>query len=70
MDNYEKFGYGALALVALCYLVAMLLGVIAAFPFGLIILLLLLGVGALLVKVVKERLASKEDDYYDKNVEK
>lgn len=70
MDNYEKIGYGALAVVAICYLVAMLVGVIAAFPFGLIILLALLGVGVLLVKVVKERLASKEDDYYDRNVEK
>ena len=48
----------------------MLFGVIAAFPYGIIILIALLGVGSLLVKVIKERLASKEDDYYSKNVEK
>jgi CHASE2 domain-containing sensor protein len=70
MDNYEKVGYGALGVVAVCYLIAMLYGVIAAFPFGLLILLGLLGVGVLLVKVLKERMASKEDDYYDQNVEK
>jgi len=70
MDIYEKIGYTCLAVVAVCYLTAMVYGVIAAFPFGLLILLILLGVGVLLVKVLKERLTSREDDYYDRNVEK
>jgi hypothetical protein len=70
MDKYEKVGYACLGLVALCYLLAMFIGVIAAFPFGLLILIGIVGVGALLIKVFKERLASTEDDYYDKNVEK
>ena len=70
MDIYEKVGYLCLGVVALAYLVAMFVGVIAAFPFGLLILVGLLGVGILLVKVVKERLSNAEDDYYDKNVEK
>ena len=35
MDGYEKLGYLCLGVVAACYLAAMLLGVIAAFPFGL-----------------------------------
>lgn len=70
MDSYEKIGYLCLGIVAAVYIGAMLFGVIAAFPYGLIILVALLGVGALLVKVIKERLASKEDDYYSKNVEK
>jgi len=70
MDKYEKVGYACLGLVALCYLLAMFVGVIAAFPFGLLILVGIVGVGALLIKVFKERLASTEDDYYDKNVEK
>lgn len=70
MDKYEKVGYSCLGLVALCYLLAMFVGVIAAFPFGLLILVGIVGVGALLIKVFKERLASTEDDYYDKNVEK
>ncbi len=70
MDSYEKIGYLCLSLVALCYLVAMLFGVIAAFPFGLIALVGLMGVGFLFIKVIKERLVNKEDDYYANKVEK
>jgi len=70
MDTFEKIGYACLAVVAACYLLAIFAGVIAAFPYGLLVLLALLGLGALLIKVVKERLANKEDDYYSKNVEK
>ena len=70
MDKYEKTGYTCLAIVAGCYLLAILVGVIAAFPLGLLGLVALVGIGALVVKVLKERLGSAEDDYYDKNVEK
>ncbi len=70
MDTYEKVGYTCLAIVAGCYLLAVFAGVIAAFPFGLLILLALLGIGVLLIKVLKERLANKEDNYYSKHVEK
>ena len=70
MDGYEKIGYLCLGVVALCYLAAMLFGVIAAFPFGLIILIALLGFGVLFIKVLKERLANKEDNYYADKVEK
>lgn len=70
MDKYEKIGYTCLAIVAACYLLAILVGVIAAFPLGLLGLVALVGIGALLIKVLKERLGSAEDDYYDKNVEK
>ena len=70
MDKYEKIGYTCLAIVAGCYLLAILVGVIAAFPLGLLGLVALVGIGALVVKVLKERLGSAEDDYYDKNVEK
>ena len=48
----------------------MLVGFIAIIPFGLIGLMVLLGIGALLVKVIKERLQSREDDYYANNVDK
>ena len=70
MDNYERIGYGALAVVAICYGLAMLVGMIALFPFGLLGLLVVVGLGVLGVKVIKERLANKEDDYYAKNVDK
>ena len=66
----EKVGYLLLAIVAGCWLVGMLAGFIAAFPFGLLGLAALAGVGLLFAKVVKERMASKEDDHYSKTVEK
>ncbi|MEZ5589964.1 MAG: hypothetical protein R3F53_04365 [Gammaproteobacteria bacterium] len=70
MDNYEKWGYLLLAIVAVAYVLAMLAGMIVVFPFGLLGLLLMGGFGILLIKVVKERLHNKEDDYYSKEIDK
>ena len=66
----EKIGYILLSIVAICWLIAMFAGMIAAFPVGIIGLLAIVGIGFLFAKVVKERLANKEDDYYSKNVDK
>lgn len=66
----EKTAYAILLILAGLWLLAMVGGMIAAFPFGIIGLLVLLAFGLLFAKVVRERLASKEDDYYAKNVEK
>ena len=66
----EKIGYIFLAIVALCWLTGMVIGLIAIFPFGIIGLLGIIGIGLLFVKVLRERLKSKEDDYYSKTVEK
>lgn len=70
MDRFEKIGYLCLGLVAVCYLVAMFAGMIATFPFGLIGLIAIVGIGALLIKVIRERLANAEDDHYSKTVDK
>ena len=70
MDNYEKIGYTLLAIIAIIYLIAMFIGMIAVFPFGLLGLLLIAGIGILLVKVIKERLQNKEDDYYSREIDK
>ena len=70
MDNYEKWGYSLLSIIAVVYLIAMFVGMIAAFPFGLLGLILMAGIGVLLVKVVKERMRNKEDDYYSKEIDK
>jgi len=66
----EKIGYILLAIVAVCWLVAMLVGMIAAFPYGIIGLIAIVGVGFLFAKVLKDRLSSKEDAHYTKNVDK
>ncbi len=66
----ERIGYVLLSLVAAGWLIAILAGMIVAFPFGLIGLVIILGLGFLFAKVVKDRLGNKEDDYYSKNVDK
>jgi len=70
MDSLEKIGYICLSLLAILYGAAMLFGMIASFPLGLIGLVAIIGFGALFIKVLKERLNSREDDHYSKNVEK
>lgn len=70
MDTFEKVGYSALAIVALCYVLAMFVGIVALGPFGIIGLVAIVGVGALLMKVIKERLANREDDHYADTVDK
>jgi hypothetical protein len=66
----EKIGYILLLVVAIIWLLAMVLGMMAAYPFGIIGLIALVGIGLLFIRVVRDRLASKEDDYYSKNVER
>jgi hypothetical protein len=66
----EKIGYILLSIVALCWLIGVVIGLIAIFPFGIIGLLGIIGIGLLFVKVLRERLRSKQDDYYSKTVEK
>lgn len=70
MDPLEKIGYTLLGLVAVCYFIAMLVGMVAIFPYGLIGLVVVVGVGLLFVKVLKDRINNKEDDHYAKKVDK
>ena len=70
VEAMEKVAYVLLGIVAVCWLVGMVVGMVAAFPVGIIGFLALAGVGLLLIKVFKERLNSTEDDYYSKNVDK
>lgn len=70
MDMFEKVAYWLLGSVAVLYVIAMIVGMFAIFPFGIIGLVVITGVGLLLIKVIKERLNNKEDDYYSKKVDK
>ena len=65
----EYIGYVLLAIVALIWIVALFIGMIAAFPYGIIGLLAILGFGFLFAKVIKDRMENKEDDHYSDNVE-
>ena len=65
----EKLAYVFLGIVAGFWVLGLLFGLIAAFPIGLIGLLGVIGIGMLLIKVLKERLSNTEDDHYDCNVD-
>ena len=66
----EYIGYILLGIVAVVWIGAIIFGMVVAFPFGLIGLVAILGVGFLLAKVIKDRLENREDDHYSKTVEK
>lgn len=66
----EKTGYIFLGLGFLAWLYLVVKGLVDAFPEGLIGFVVLVGFGLLFAKVVKDRLNNKEDDYYDKHVDK
>jgi len=66
----EYLGYVLLGIVAVVWLVVVIIGLVAAFPVGIIGFIALAGLGVLFAKVLKDRLGNKEDDYYSKNVDK
>ena len=66
----EKMAYIILAIVAIGFLIAMIAGMVAAFPVGIIGLVVILAFGLLFVKALKERLSSRKDDRYSNDVEK
>ena len=65
----ERAGYAILLTLAILWIFAVIGGMIAAFPVGLLGLIGLVGVGLLFIKVLKDRISNKEDDYYSKNVD-
>jgi hypothetical protein len=65
----EYIGYALLAIVLVIWIIALFIGLIAAFPYGIIGLIAIVGIGFLLAKVIRDRLRNKEDDHYSENVE-
>ncbi len=70
MDKYERVGYTIFGVIACLYVMAMVVGFFTILPYGLIGLALFVGIGVLLMKVLRERLNNKEDDYYANKVDK
>jgi len=66
----EIIGYILLGIATVCWTIAIIIGMVAAFPYGLVGLIAILGIGFLFVKVIKDRLENKEDDHYSKTVDK
>ncbi len=55
---------------ALLWVSVLFMGLVAALPYGLPVLLIVGLVGYIFFRVLRDRLTSSEDDYYEKNVEK
>jgi hypothetical protein len=66
----EKIGYSMLAIVALVWITVVLAGLVMAWPYGIVGLIGILGLGFLLIKVISDRLNNREDDHYSDNVDK
>ena len=66
----EIIGYIFLGIAAVCWIIAIIIGMVVAFPYGLIGLIAILGIGFLFAKVIKDRLENKEDDHYSNTVAK
>ncbi len=66
----EKAAYVILAVAALAWVIAMIVGMISAFPVGLIGLVLLFAFGLLFAKALRDRVEKSRDDRYSRDVEK
>lgn len=66
----ENAVYVVLGTLAVAYLLAIVAGLIAVWPWGVIGLIVLAAVGVLFVKALHDRLNNPEDDYYSRNVDK
>lgn len=66
----EYLGYILLGIVAVCWVIAIIIGIIVAFPVGIIGIIAILGIVLLFAKVVKDRLENKEDDHYSETIDK
>ncbi len=66
----EKIGYALLGAAALGWLlIVMWESTLEFWPHGLLGMLAIIGFGFLFVKALSDRLSSKEDDHYSKNVD-
>ena len=66
----EKLGYFLITGFYVVLIVLTLQGIEEFYPEGLVLLLIYSGLFILYIKVLKERLGNKEDDYYSKEVHK
>jgi membrane protein implicated in regulation of membrane protease activity len=64
----EKLALICVVIFAVIWSSLLLASAVAAFPYGLIVLLALLVAGYFIYRVVRERMENKEDDYYEKNI--
>jgi hypothetical protein len=66
----EKLGYIILMIVTVAWIIAWIVGMFENIWLGVIGLATIVGLGLLFIKALTDRLASKKDDKYSKEVKK
>jgi len=66
----EKTAYLILIIVTIAWIIAWIIGMFENVWLGIIGLVTIIGLGLLFIKALTERLASKKDDKYSRDVEK
>ncbi len=66
----EKIGYFFLGTAVVIWAFLIFSKVILSMAVGIVGLLAIIGIGLLLIKVIGDRIGNREDEYYDKNVER
>ena len=66
----EKTGYIILIIVTIAWIIAWIVGMFENIWLGIIGLVTIVGLGLLFIKALTDRLASKKDDKYSKDVKK
>jgi len=66
----EKTAYVILTIAAFAWIIAIVIGLIATFPVGLVGLVVLFAFGLLFAKAFKDRIANSKGDRYSRDVEK
>lgn len=66
----DQIALAMVVIFALAWVLTTITGLLIAVPFGVFGLIPIAIVGGIIVTIIVQRLNNKEDDYYDKNVDK
>lgn len=66
----EKIGYIILVIVTIAWIIVWIVGMFENIWIGIIGLVTIVGLGLLFIKALTDRLASKKDDKYSRDVKK
>ncbi len=68
--SLDRIALGLVIIVAIVYVAILMVGLVGLLPYGLPLLVLFFIGAYLFLRVLRERLTSSEDDYYEKNIDK
>jgi len=66
----DKLALICVIILAVIWCTLLLASAVTILPYGLLVLAVLLIAGYFVYRVIRDRMENKEDDYYEKNIEK